>query len=203
MTTYRTFLFLVLLVAAGGPARSQEAGMRTIMGALSAGNLKGALDLIDTKLGGSPGDVRLWVLRGKVLDELGQISESEAAYRKALSVRPDYIQALQGLAELQYRTANPDTQATLTKLISADAADKTGHAMLGVLSFETKQYQTAADHFSIAEPVIKADRTAMWQYAQCLLMIRRPAQAGRIFRMLLAKQPDNPQLRFNLALSAV
>jgi cytochrome c-type biogenesis protein CcmH/NrfG len=199
--TYRVFLFLSLLVLAAGPAPSQETGMQTIARSLSAGDLKGALDLIDTKLRGATEDVRLWVLRGKVLDELGRVSDSEAAYRRAMEIHPDSTQALQGLAELQYRTGHRDAQATLAKLVAADPANQTAHAMLGVLNFETKHYQAAADHFSAAGPAIQDDRTAMWQYAQSLLVIRHPAPAGSLFRMLLASEPGNSQLRFNLALS--
>lgn len=190
------FLGLTVLLHGGTPV-----DLQSIARALEKGDFKEGLQMIEPALKITPGDPRLWFFRGKALDELGHTGESERSYRRALSLRPKFIPALQGLAELQYKTSDPGARATIEMLLTATPEDKTVHAMLGVIEFEAKQYQVAVSHFAKAGNIVTGDSMASWQFAQSLLVLGRPGRAAEIFGGMLESDRNNPKLRFNLALS--
>src|SRR5712692_9654856 len=107
-------LSITVLLCAATPV-----DLSSIAQALDGGRYKEGLEMIESALRITPANPRLWLFRGKALDELGRASESARSYQRALSLRPDFTPALQGIAELQYKTANPEARITLQKLLSA------------------------------------------------------------------------------------
>jgi tetratricopeptide (TPR) repeat protein len=195
-----------LAAAAAVPAALvQPAPGDSIPRLLRSGDPAGALKLIDEALAQAPRDARLWTLRGLALSEMERADESLAAYNKALSLDPDYLPALQGAAEIEYRTRRPEAQRTLHRILTIDPANVVAHAMLGALAYERQDCTTALAHFRRGDAVVQGNPTALWQAAHCLFVDGHPAEAAERFEKLLDSVGSDPRLvdlvRFNLALS--
>jgi tetratricopeptide (TPR) repeat protein len=100
-----------LLTLPQRPLEAQVApsGERTsITALLKRGEHAKALEAIDAMLAASSaqasGNARLWTLKGLALSGLERSAEALAAYHKALDIEPRSIAALQGAAEVEYRT---------------------------------------------------------------------------------------------------
>src|SRR4051794_14248260 len=79
-----------------------------ISSALRARDYDRALDLARDALKASPKDAQIWTLQGIALSRKGDHRGALASYRRALTLSPDYIPALQGAAELQYQAGGGD-----------------------------------------------------------------------------------------------
>jgi tetratricopeptide (TPR) repeat protein len=195
----------LLTAAAAVPAAAQPAPGDSIPRLIRSGDAAAALKLTDEALAHSPRDARLWTLRGLALSAMGRDDESLAAYKKALSLEPGYLPALQGAAEIEYRTRNPEAQHTLNRILTLDPANVVAHAMLGALAYERQDCATALAHFQRGDAAVQGNPTALWQAAHCLFVDGHPAQAAERFEQLLGSFGSDPRMvdfvRFNLALS--
>lgn len=172
---------------------------------LRAGDPAGALKLIDEALVQGPPDARLLTLRGLALTRLDREEDGLAAYRQALAIAPEYLPALQGAAQVEYRTRSPEAQQTLERILRVDAGNAVAHAMLGALAYEAQDCPTALGHFREADAAIRGNPQALWQTAHCLFVDGSATDAAGMFERLLrtgglnARQAD--LVAFNLALS--
>ena len=186
-------------------ASQQPSATDSIAGLLRTGDPESALKAIDQALAHSPADVRLWTLRGLALSQLDRIDESLAAYRKALSLQPDYLPALQGAAQIEYERGRPEAQRTLERILAVDPHNVVAHAMLGAMAYDRQECRTALDHFQRADALIRANPRSLWQAAHCLFLEDRPAEAAKRFEQLLkvssAGDGSADPVVFNLALS--
>ena len=200
-----TTLWLVTLPAAVAGASGQPAAGDVIPRLLRSGDSVGALKLIDEALAHAPRDARLWTLRGLALTELERVDESLAAYRKALSIKPAYLPALQGAAQIEYRTHSAEAQRTLERIVAVDPSNVVAHAMLGTLAYDREDCTTALGHFQRADTAIRGNPQALWQVAHCLFVEDRPADAADRFEQLLASGGFDARsadlVVFNFALS--
>lgn len=208
MSSLRTLALAVccvVLIAPPAPARQAQARGESIAGLLRDGDAAGALKRIDEALARSPGDARLWTLRGLALAALKRSDDSLAAYRKALSVDPGYLPALQGAAQIEYRSRQAGARQTLERIIAIDRDNAVAHAMLGALAYERQDCAAALQHFTRAGDVVAQDPQALWQAGHCLFGAGRPAEAAEKFQRIVdsgaidAAGADS--LRFNLALA--
>lgn len=198
-------LWLLAVAAAVPVASAQPAAGDLIPRLLRSGDPAGALKLIDEALAQAPRDARLWTLRGLALTQMERVEESLAAYRKALSLEPAYLPALQGAAQIEYRTRSPEAQRTLGGILAVDPANVVAHAMLGTLAYDRQDCTTALGHFQRADAAIRGNPQALWQAAHCLFVDGRPADAAERFEQLLDAGGFDARLAdlvgFNLALS--
>ena len=81
------------------------------MQALRSKQYEQALHLLKPLVESRSGDPRVWTLHGMALAAVGQPKESLASYRKALDQQPDYLPALQGAAEIEYRSRDSQAKA--------------------------------------------------------------------------------------------
>lgn len=203
----RLIAALCLLALATGVhgASAQSAAGDAIPRLLQSGDSAGALKVIDGRLEQQPGDARLWTLRGLALTQLQRVKEALAAYRRALSLEPAYLPALQGAAQLEYRRRSPEGQRTLEQILKVDPDNIVAHAMLGTLAYERQDCTTALGHFQRADAAIKGNPQALWQAGHCSFVEERPADAADKFEQLLAAGGLDGGLdevvAFNLALS--
>lgn len=208
MSCLRNIALVICWLAACAPsAAAQQAQTKgeSIAGLLRAGDAAGALTRIDEALTRAPGDARLWTLRGLALGALKRSDESLAAYRKALTIDPTYLPALQGAAQIEYRSREAGARQTLERIVAIDGDNAVAHAMLGALAYERQDCTAALQHFTRAGAVVEQDPQALWQAGHCLFAAGRPAEAAATFERLLeagAIEPAQADLaRFNLALS--
>ena len=198
-------LWLVAVAAVFPAASNQSTVGDVIPGLLRSGDPAGALKLIDEALALVPRDVRLWTLRGLALTQLNRVDEGLEAYREALSLEPAYLPALQGAAQIEYRTRSPEAERTLERILAIDPFNAVAHAMLGTLAYDRQDCGNALGHFERADAAIRGNPQALWQVAHCLFVESRPAEAAERFAQLLEAGEFDARwadlVVFNLALS--
>jgi Flp pilus assembly protein TadD len=99
-----TFLFLVLpnVFAQSGGER-----VASIVTALRQQDFQKALELLHTALDASPQDAQLWTMQGVAFEGEGNKDQALVSFRHALTLAPNNIPALQGVAELEYDAGDP------------------------------------------------------------------------------------------------
>ncbi len=193
---------LILLVAVWCSAASaQSDGLEAVMRALRSKQYEQALHLLERLVESDSGDPRVWTLHGMALAAVGQPRESLASYRKALDQQPDYLPALQGAAEIEYRNGDSQAKARLEKILALQPDNATAHGMLAAILFEQEDCASAVDHFAKIEATASRNAVALSQYGQCLFLVHRADEAANVFRQLLASQPEDKSVRYNLGVS--
>jgi tetratricopeptide (TPR) repeat protein len=194
-------LFLLAICAAAAMAQTgaDASSISAIESALHTGDNQQALTLIHTQLQTWPKDVRLWTLQGIALARLGRSREALAAYNKALAISPDYLAALEGAAELEYKAGSSRAIPLLNRILQARPDEPTTHAMLATLAYKKHDCATAVAHFQKSGPVLSAQAVALEEYGACLMDLQKPADALPVFEQILALLPDDPHARYNLA----
>jgi tetratricopeptide (TPR) repeat protein len=196
-------LFLLTISAVATKAAAQTgadaASIGAIQSALRAGNNEQALTLVHAQLQAWPKDVRLWSLEGIALTHLGRNREALTAYDKALAISPDYLAALEGAAELEYKAGSNRAVPLLQRILKVRPDEPTTHAMLAALAYKKHDCPTAVEHFQKSGPVLSSQPTALEEYGACLMELQKLDQALPVFEQILTLQPNDPHARYNLA----
>ncbi len=202
----RTLLAFFLLANCGAVATTIAAqtgadstSISAIQSAVRAGDNEQALTLIHTQLQSWPKDVRLWTLQGIALAQLGRTREALTAYNKALAISPDYLAALEGAAELEYKAGSTRAAPLLQRILKVRPDEPTTHAMLAALAYKKHDCSTAVEHFQKSGPVLSSQPTALEEYGACLIDLQRPDDALPVFEQILALLPNDSHARYNLA----
>ncbi len=175
---------------------------------LTRGEHARALEAIDAMLasgsGQAPGDARLWTLKGLALSGLERSTEALAAYHKALDIEPRSLAALQGAAEIEYRTRRPEARRTIERIVAVDPANRVAHAMLGALAFERRDCEAAIAAFERSGAALDQNAAALDQFAHCLYVLGRHLDAAATFDRLQGLVPadSGPRIKAALALHA-
>src|ERR1700691_3583409 len=135
-------LLAICAVAAAAQTGADSSSIRAIQAALQARDNEKALTLVRTQLQAWPKDVRLWALEGIALTQLGRNHEALIAYNKALALSPDYLAALEGAAELEYKAGSIRAVPLLNRILKVRPDEPTTHAMLAALAY--KKHECAA-----------------------------------------------------------
>jgi len=183
-------------LAANASPRDQ---VDAITSALRAGDYDRAVQLTRDALMASPKDVQIWTLQGIALSRKGDNAGALAAYRRALTLSPDYIPALEGAAQLQYQAGSRDAVPLLRHLLRLRPDDPTSHAMLAVLEYRDGNCQTAVDHFAGSGTLLDSELDALHAYGTCLVRLKRLEDAARVFQRTVALHPDDARERRLLA----
>jgi tetratricopeptide (TPR) repeat protein len=170
-----------------------------IQSALRAGDNDQALTLVHTQLQAWPKDVRLWTLEGIALAHLGRNQDALVAYNKALAISPDYLAALEGAAELEYKAGSSRAIPLLQRILKVRPEEPTTHAMLAALAYKKHDCATAVEHFQKSGPVLSSQPNALEEYGACLMDLQKPDDALPVFEQILTLLPDDPHARYNLA----
>ncbi len=173
----------------------------TIISALRSGNYLEAKRLSGVALQESPNDARLWTLNGFALVHLGDSAQALAAYTHALQISPNYLPALEGAAEVEYKNGNQAAVPLLEKIVKTRPEDKTSHAMLAELAFKRGDCRAAIEEFGKSEPLIDSQATALQEYGSCLVKLNRPQEAISFFERISEIHPREERARYNLAVA--
>ena len=192
--------FASLSAAQGGQLAD---GMDSIEAALHSHDYNQALQLARPQLQQSRKNAKLWTLEGIALSGLGRDREALIAYNKALSISPDYLAALEGAAELEYKNGSSRAIPLLNRILKLRPDNPTGHAMLAVLAYKRHACSNAVKHFSESSQVISSQPVALAQYGSCLMDLQRANDAVPVFEQILRLQPDDAHARYNLAVVQV
>jgi len=181
--------------------QATPASSAAVIAALQKGQNEEAVRMADAMLRADPRSCQLWTLRGVGLERSGHSGEALDAYRRALSFAPDYLPALEGAAQLNYKAQSPQAIPLLRHIVSLQPGSATAHAMLGVLEYGQKNYITAAQDFAAAGDALNSQPGALADYAICLVHLDRASEAVARFQQLVASDPNNAAARYDLALS--
>ncbi|MFQ5968153.1 MAG: tetratricopeptide repeat protein [Acidimicrobiia bacterium] len=188
---------LTLTIAAQQPSPGEAEAIQ----ALRAQRYEEALASLEGLLQRHPNDPRLWTLRGMALSGLGRPAQSIASYEEALKRQSDYLPALQGAADVEFRTGRPQARERLERIVLLEPDNRTAQAMLGELAYRRRDCPVAVRYFDKSGDAVEADPVVLRHYAHCLFVVRRPAEAAPAFRRLVSLRPDDDALRYNLGLS--
>jgi tetratricopeptide (TPR) repeat protein len=175
--------------------------IQAIQSALRGRDFAQALQLLQAQLRNSPRDPKLWMFQGLAYEGLGKNHEALSSFDKALAIAPDYLPALEGAADLEFKAGSPRAVPHLNRILKQLPDDPTTHAMLATLAYKQHDCPTAAKHFAQSERVIANEPAALAAYGDCLMDLQRAAEAIPVFRQLVAEFPDNLHARYDLAVA--
>jgi len=187
------------------PSAAAQAGSadpnptRGIESALRSGDYDRALQMIRAQLRQTPQDARLRTLEGIALASEGKDPEALVAYNKALAISPNYLAALEGAAQLEYKTGSDRAVPLLNRILKLQPDEPTSHAMLGSMAYKTHDCASAIKHFSASGPVLSSQPGAMELFGACLMKQGQAEKAVPVFERLLAMRPGDAHARYNLA----
>ena len=191
----------VLAHSQAQPTSLAPATLQAIEQALQQGSPSQAVQLCDTALASHPANEKLWTLRGMALDQSSKPKEALTSYRHAIKLHPDFLPAVEGVAQIEFRLNDPHAIGTLRHLDLLHPGDPTTHAMLGVLEFRQKDCAKAVQDFASGAAVIASDREALNENGVCLTQLEKYDEAAANFQQVLALAPDNADARYNLSLA--
>ena len=196
-----TILLFVLLLPLPGLGQNgfNASPSQAIQSALRAHDFAQALQLATSGVQQFPRDAKLWTLQGIAFSGLGKDREALAAYDKSLSISADYLPALEGAAELEYKVGSPHAIPHLNRILQQMPNDATSHAMLAVLAYKQHDCTTAVKHFAQSTQLIVMQPAALAEYGSCLMDLDRAHDAIPVFQQLVAQFPENPHARLDLA----
>jgi tetratricopeptide (TPR) repeat protein len=189
--------FSAFAVAQAGAADSNP--LRAIESALRSRDYDRALQMIRAQLQQTPQDARLHTLEGIALASEGKDQEALLAYNQALAISPNYLAALEGAAQLEYKAGSNRAVALLNRILKLQPNEPTTHAMLGTMAYKTHDCASAVKHFRASGPVLASQPSAMELLGACLMEQGQAEEAVPIFAGLLAMRPSDAHARYNLA----
>lgn len=181
-TAWVAVLTAILPLAAG---QSGLSDLQSIQRALAGEKYETALDLTRSAIRTRPKDVQLKTMEGIVLGRLGRHGEALSAYKEALQVAPSYLPALEGAAEVEYKTGNPEAVVLLNRILKLRPGEQTAHAMLGAIAFRRKDCSSAIQHFSASKELIRSNPLALEENGTCLVRMKRLDDAATEFQKVL------------------
>jgi len=181
-------------------AQSSSVSNSAVIDALQKGQFAIALHLSSEALRTTPRSFKLWTLRAVALEHCEQPVQALEAYKHALTLSPDYLPALEGAAQLDYKTQSTQAVPLLRHILVLQPANSTAHAMLGVLEYRQADYSNAAQDLAAADQVLGSQPSSLMAYAICLARLDRVPEAIVRLQQLLALRPLDADARFDLAL---
>ncbi len=174
-----------------------------ISAALRAKDYAQALQLTHAQLQQSPRDAKIWTLQGLALAGLGKDHDALSAYDKALNISPDYLPALEGSVQLEYKAGSTDAIPRLNRILKQLPNDLTSHAMLATLLYKRHDCAAAVKHFAQSGELIDRQPAALGEYSACLMELQRPEEAIPVLKQITTLLPDDPRLRYDLAAAQI
>ena len=91
--------------------------IQAIQSALRGRDFAQALQLLQAQLRNSPRDPKLWMFQGLAYEGLGKNHEALSSFDKALAIAPDYLPALEGAADLEFKAGSPRAVPHLNRIL--------------------------------------------------------------------------------------
>ncbi len=167
--------------------------------ALQSKEFDKALELLRPALQSSPGNAQLWTMQGVAFAGDGRKKEALTSFQNALKISPDYLPALHGAIQIEFENGSPTAIPLLQRLLRSHPDDSTSHAMLAVLEYQRGNCAAAAGHFEKAGILLDSQLDALHAYGTCLVKLKQPDQAAKVFQRALALNPDDRRERRLLA----
>jgi tetratricopeptide (TPR) repeat protein len=201
MSVFKKLAFLAALMPSLVLALAQTGGdtIGPITSALRNREFDKAIQLIQPVLLKSPQSAQLWTLQGIAFSGAGREKEALTSFRSALKISPDYLPALEGAAQLEYKAGTVAAIPLLQHLLRLRPSDPTTHAMLAVLDVKRGDCNSSAQHFELSGSLLDSQPGALQQYGACLVKLKQFDKAISVFNRLLVLDPANHDTRHYLA----
>jgi len=184
-----------------GQVQSDQGEIGQISEALRSRNFEKALTLSHAALEKQQVDYRIWTLRGIAMAGKGDLPSALLAYKHALKISPNYLPALEGVAQSEFQLCRDEAKPSLLRVLAQIPEDPISNEMLAVLEFRKDQCADAVNHFEKAASVIASQPTPLSDYGWCLANLKRNEEALRVFAQVLSLDPAKSEARYNLALA--
>ncbi len=140
--------------------------------------------------------------RGSILLALGRAEEAAASYRQALTLRPDYVEALSNLGGVLVRLGRCEEAATACRrALALDPKHAEAHNNLGSAERELGDAASAAASFRAALALEPAHAEAHLNLGAVLQEQGDLAAAEASYRRALAARPDHAEAHYNLGIA--
>jgi len=188
-----------IILLSSALAQTSDDRIRVIASALQSHEFDKAIELLHPALREFPRNDTLWTMQGVAYSRRGQKGEALDSFRNALKISPDNIQALQGIAQIEYDEGNAAGIPVLQHLLHLRPTDSTSHGMIAVLEYQQGNCSAAVVHFEKAAALFKSQVQALHAYATCLVRLKRFDEAANVFQSALALNADDRRERQLLA----
>lgn len=182
--------------------RDSEAVGRLIHLYLQDRTFEQAIALLDDVLKADPRNADAYLLKGRILGEMGKPADAVDALEKAVAIRPQDTAAIYYLGRLYDEQKLSDKAIVqFEKLVAMDADVVEAYLQLGILYARTKRFEDAQ---SVLEKAKEKDPDRAEVYLVLGFVYSQHEQydrAATVFSEGLAIHPDNATLHFNLGLA--
>ena len=201
MSVFKRLGVLAALVAILPWAFAQSGGDKIgpITSALRAREFDKAVQLLQSALQQSPKSAQLWTLQGIALSGEEHEKEALASFRNALKISPDYLPALEGAAQLEYKAGSVAAVPLLQHVLQLRPNDPTSHAMLAVLFCKRGDCAAAIQHFEQSGSLLDSQPGALQQYGACLVRLKQLDRAISVFSRLVTLDSADSDARHYLS----
>ncbi len=201
MSVFKRLGVLAALVAILPWAFAQSGGDKIgpITSALRAREFDKAVELLQSALQQSPKSAQLWTLQGIALSGEEHEKEALASFRNALKISPDYLPALEGAAQLEYKAGSVAAVPLLQHVLQLRPNDPTSHAMLAVLFCKRGDCAAAIQHFEQSGSLLDSQPGALQQYGACLVRLKQLDRAISVFSRLVTLDSADSDARHYLS----
>lgn len=166
---------------------------------LQAGDLRSALDRLQSIVEQHPDYAEAWRLLGGVRQALGDVDGAEALLRKAMAIDPGWAPTWASLGELLLNSGRPDEAEPLLRRV----AQRMPHATLLLARYYNDQ-QRATDALAIVAPLCQSGRAPaelVAQHIAALAALGRQNEAVAFYGKQAEASPDDPGAAHALAMA--
>lgn len=158
-----------------------------------------AIQMADAALEETPKDPWLCTWRGIASQRTGDLEGAAKNFETALKFSPNYLPAVAGAAETNYKSGNDKAEPFLHRLLALKPDDPTAHAMLGPIAYRHHDCESAVADFDLARPAISSSAEALAQHGACLVVLEQTQKAVPVLNNALQLRPDDKRVRLALA----
>jgi tetratricopeptide (TPR) repeat protein len=201
MGIYRVIFFAAIFFGAATPvlAQADREVTASVASAVAAKDFDKALEQLQPALKQFPDDAKLWTLEALAFAGKGQTKEALAAYEKAIKISPEFVPALEGAAQIEYKAGDQKAVPLLQHLVRLRPNDPTSHAMLAVLAEKRGDCPQAVEEYGLSGVLLDSQPALRTGYAACLLELKRTDEAIALLQKSVDANAADPEARYRLA----
>lgn len=158
-----------------------------------------ALRDTDRALKANPRDARLWILKGVAANQLQQLEVALSAFESALKIAPRSLPALEGAAEVAFRSDRVKARGFIQRLLQQSPDDPSVNGMAAMLEIDQSQWAAAMEHFTKAGASIALQKPALNAEVNALDHLGRDVEAQALAQHIVDGWPEDADARYNLA----
>jgi Flp pilus assembly protein TadD len=160
-----------------------------------------ALRVADELLAAHPREVPALLRRGRALAALGRTREAEVAYRQAVAVQPDSIDALLALGRIRVPQDPAEAETIFARVVAIDAHNAAALNDLGIARDLQAHHAAAQDAYRQALAAAPTSAAAQVNLGLSLALSGRAPDAVAMLQPLALEPGATPRIRQDLAVA--